>query len=179
MQTTGSSVHEQNSPVATLDFRDNTALIITSYLLRVVGVGVFGGFFYLVAHVIHPDAALTLKSLVTIAIDGIPAIVSIGMIVAVMVFVLWLHELIHVSVFFMHTGAPPRIGMRGSMIFASAEGYLNTRNAMIANALAPFAVISVLGLLLMFVLPVSPLAWVFIPMVANTAAAAGDFMVIS
>ena len=162
--------------ISTLDFRNNQRLVAISYGLRAIGVVLFVGLFYLVSSLIHANTALTIETLITIAIDGVPSIVSIGLIIFAVVFVLWLHELVHASVFYLHTGAPPRIGIRGPIIFASAEGYLNTRNAMIVNALAPFVVISAIGLLLMAVTPITALAWVFIPTVVNAAAAGGDFM---
>lgn len=169
---------ENQTPISTLDFHENQMLVIISYALRALGAVIFGGLFYAAANAIHPDAGLTFESLVSIAIDGVPDIVSIGLIVFAVVFVLWLHEVVHAGVFYAHTGAPPRIGIRGPIIFASAEGYLNTRNAMMVNALAPFVVISVLGLLLMAIAPVTAMAWVFIPTVANAAAAGGDFMTV-
>lgn len=176
--TTTSYPHENQKEISTLDFRDNNQLVILSYALRALGAVIFGGLFYTAANTIHTEAVLTFELLVNIAIAGVPDIVSIGLIVCAVIFVLGLHELVHASVFYVHIGAPPHIGIRGPIIFASAEGYLNARNAMIVNALAPFAVISVLGLLLMAVLPVSVLAWVFIPTVANAAAAGGDFMAV-
>ena len=171
--------HENQKQISTLDFRDNQMLVIISYALRALGAVIFGGLFYAAANAIHPDAGLTFESLVSIAIDGVPDIASIGLIVVAVIFVLWLHELVHASVFYPHIGAPPRIGIRGPIIFASAEGYLNTRNAMMVNALAPFVVISTLGLLLMAIAPITMLAWVFIPTVANAAAAGGDFMAVN
>lgn len=176
--TTMTYQHEQHTQISTLDFRDNQQLVIISYVLRALGAVIFAGLFYLAATAIHPNAGLTLEALVTITIDGVPDIVSIGLIIFAVIFVLWIHELVHASIFYAHVGAPLRIGIRGPIIFASAEGYLNTRNAMIVNALAPFVVISVLGLLLMAVIPVTALAWVFIPTVANAAAAGGDFMAV-
>jgi hypothetical protein len=47
---------------------------------------------------------------------------------------------------------------------------------MIANALAPFAVISLLGAVPIVLLPTAYLSWVFIPTVVNAAAAGGDFL---
>ncbi|MAU09837.1 MAG: hypothetical protein CL607_08460 [Anaerolineaceae bacterium] len=179
MNTTPShTIQHSDRPISTLDFRDNKQMMLFSYGLRAVGAIIFSAIFYLMVGQVHPDTGLTLESLITIRVDGLPDIVSIALIIVAVVFVLWLHELIHASVFMAHTGAPPNIGMRGPMIFASAEGYMNSRNAMIINALAPFVVISVVGLLLMAIVPVSTLAWVFIPTVANAAAAGGDFMAV-
>ncbi|MEL7432596.1 MAG: DUF3267 domain-containing protein [Chloroflexota bacterium] len=176
--TTISYPRDNHTQISTLDFRDNQKLVIISYALRVLGAVIFGGLFYAVADAIHPNAGLTFEVLVTIAIDGVPDIANIGLIVFAVVFVLWLHELVHASVFYAHVGAPPHIGIRGPIIFASAEGYLNTRNAMMVNALAPFVVISVLGMMLMAIVPVNALAWIFIPTVVNAAAAGGDFMAV-
>jgi hypothetical protein len=61
-------------------------------------------------------------------------------------------------------------------LFAPAPGYLNPRGAMIANALAPFAVISLVGAVLIVLLPTAHLSWIFIPTVVNAAAAGGDFL---
>lgn len=176
--TTNHYTPENQSQISTLDFRDNKQLVLMSYLLRAFGALIFGGLFFLAADTIHPDAGLTVESLVSIAIDGMPDIVSIVLVIFAVTSVLWLHELVHASVFYVHIGAPPHIGIRGPIIFAAAEGYLNTRTAMIVNALAPFVVISSLGLLMMALIPVGALAWIFIPTVANAAAAGGDFMAV-
>lgn len=164
--------------ISKLDFRDNNQLMLLSYGIRIVGAVLFSVLFFIIVQQIYPNRALTLESLITLKIENVPDIVSIFLIAFAVVGVLWLHELIHATVFLIHTGAPPRIGMNGPIIFASAIGYMNTRNAMILNALAPFIVISVLGVLLMFVVPTSMLAWIFIPTVTNAAAAGGDFMAV-
>jgi len=172
------SSNTQQQQISTLDFRDNQTLVIISYVLRAIGVLIFGALFYVAVSNIHPNANLTIESLVSIAIEGVPDIISIGLIIVAVIAVISLHELVHASVFYLHTGAPPKIGIRGVIVFASAEGYMNTRNAMMVNALAPFIVISLLSLLLMFVIPVSAMAWIFIPAVVNAAAAGGDFMAV-
>jgi len=172
------SKHQEHTEISKLDFRDNTQLMLSSYGLRLVGAVIFSLLLFFITQQIYPNQPLSLGSLISIKIEGIPDIVCIALITIVVMGVLWLHELIHATVFFIHTGASPRIGMNGPIIFASAIGYMNTRNAMVINALAPFVVISTLGVLLMFVVPTSVLAWVFIPTVANAAAAGGDFMAV-
>ncbi|MBX0329681.1 DUF3267 domain-containing protein [Oscillochloris sp. ZM17-4] len=173
------SPHKSGIRLSSLDFRNNTWLTILSYLLRLIGAVVFGGLFFQIVQRLRPDEALTLMALVSIGIDGVPAIASIILVVLDVIGVLVLHECIHAAVFAITSGAPPRIGIRGAMIFASAEGYLTSRNAMLVNAIAPFAVISALGLLLLPVVPSAALAWIFIPTVVNAAAAAGDAMAVA
>lgn len=170
------SKRQEYTEISKLDFRDNIQLMLLSYGLRIVGAVLFSILFFIIVQQNYPNRALALESLITIKLMNVPDIVSIVLIVIAIVGVLWLHELIHATVFFIRTGAPPRIGMNGPIIFASAIGYMNTRNAMMINALAPFIVISILGVLLMFVVPTSVLAWIFIPTVAN--AAGGDFMAV-
>ena len=174
MTTTNLTNHQKTTEISTLDFRDNTPLMLASYGLRLMGAVAFSIIFYLIVQQLYPAQTVSLEALITIKLEGIPDIASIALIIVAVVGVLWLHEMIHASVFSIHTGASPRIGMRGPIIFASAVGYLNTRNAMIVNALAPFIVISLLGVLLMSVVPFHLLAWIFIPTVANAAAAGGD-----
>ncbi|MGJ3240729.1 MAG: DUF3267 domain-containing protein [Anaerolineae bacterium] len=176
--TTIPNIDNKVIPVSTLDFRDNQQLVMLSYVLRIIGAIAFSALFFSLVTRYYPNEALSLQSLFTIKLADVPDIVSIGLIVLDVVFVLWLHELIHATTFFLHTGAPPRMGIRGAMIVASAQGLLNTRHAMMVNALAPFVIISVLGLVMMFVIPLSVLAWVFIPTVVNVAAAGDDFMAV-
>lgn len=162
-----------------LDFRNNIGLTALSYLLRLISAAIFGLLFFQIAQRLRPDEALSLTALLSIGIDGVPAIASIILVALDVIGVLVLHECIHAAVFAITSGAPPRIGIRGAMIFASAEGYLTSRNAMLVNAVAPFAGISALGLLLLPIVPPAALAWIFIPTVVNAAAAAGDVMAVA
>lgn len=126
----------------------------------------------------HPGRANLWQDLISIELPGLPAFVSILLILLAVIFVLTLHELIHASVFYLDQRVPPQIGIRGPVIFAAAPGFLSGRRVMVLNALAPFTVISLLGLLLITVLPPIALAWVFIPTVINAAASGGDFLLI-
>lgn len=173
------SPHKPGIELSRLDFRNNTRLTILSYLLRLISAVILGVLFFLIVQRLRPDETLTLTALISIGIDGVPAIASIILVVATVIGVLVLHECVHAAVFAITSGAPPRIGIRGAIIFASAEGYLSSRNAMLVNAIAPFAVISALGLLLLPIVPSAALAWIFIPTVVNAAVAAGDVMVVA
>lgn len=75
-----------------------------------------------------------------------------------------------------YTGALPRMGMRGAMIFASSQRFLNTPFAMIINALVSFVVISLPDMFLMLIITLSVVGLVFIPIVVNVDASGGDFM---
>jgi len=67
--------------------------------------------------------------------------------------------------------------MRKGVIFAAAPDHFVTKKVMYINAFAPFTLIS-LGLLFwLFFIDTTSIAWLYIPLVINAAASAGDFMI--
>jgi hypothetical protein len=167
--------HEQ---LDELNFGGDTGALVWSYALRSVGGVLFFFVFAQVARVVHPELPWIASAFVEIGIPGVPGWVSILLVVVDVIVVISFHELIHAAVFFFTEGAPPRIGVRGLIVYAEAPDYLSRRHAMIVNALAPFTVITALGVTLIAALPVTALPWVLIATVVNAAAAAGDFMTV-
>jgi hypothetical protein len=143
------------------------------------GVIVFAVIFALLAKWFHPDIVFQKEVFLNIALENTLRWFSIFLIIFDVLLVLYLHELIHASVFYFSVGAKPKIGIRGPIIYAAAPNFQNKRNMMIVNALAPFTIISILGLILMAVLPLSVLPWIFIPAVVNAASSGGDFMAVA
>lgn len=162
--------------IGTLDFRNNKSELLISYLLRLLGVVFFGYIFYLVANFLNNDTPF--RELVSIEILGVAPIFSIFLCVVDVAFVLFLHELIHALVYYVTNKQNPRFGMRGWVIYAAAPNQLITKRNIIINALAPFVVISFLGLSLLTLVPVQFASWIFLPTLVNAAAAGGDFMVV-
>ncbi|WP_462281259.1 DUF3267 domain-containing protein [Salinivirga cyanobacteriivorans] len=161
-----------------LDFRNNKKQLIISYFLRAIGVIVFGYIFLLITNFLANDSEVVLKELINIEIKSLPAILSIILIILDVVFVIFLHELIHASVVFLTHKQKPNIGIRGLIVYAAAPENVLTKAQFIIMALAPFVAISIIGSVLIFLLQQSFWPWVFIPTVANAAAAAGDFMAV-
>jgi len=89
--------------------------------------------------------------------------------------VLPLHELIH-GVAILGCGYRPRFGMILSkgVLYATADGALFTRRQYIVVALAPLALISLLGLLLIGVLPSGWWWTIALAVVINNGSAIGD-----
>lgn len=164
--------------VDALDFRNNKTQLILSYILRIIGVVVFGLLFMLWISLINADTPITLQTFLNIEIANLPAVVSILLIILDVIFVLYLHELIHAFVFYLTHRQKPKIGMRGFVIFAAAPSHLLNRNQLIINALSPFFAISVLGAFMLSLIPNNLTAWVLIPTIVNAAASGGDFMAV-
>lgn len=161
---------------SSLDFRHDKQALAFSYLFRVLGALVFGVLLISFIHWVHPYVPNTADTYFGIAITGVPTFISILLIVLNVAVVLSLHELIHATIYYLDQRVAPRIGWRGLSIFAAAPNALVSRNVMLVNALAPFTCISLLGLALIWLLPISFLPWVLIPTLVNAAASGGDFM---
>ena len=159
-----------------LDFRNNRRQLLSSYLIRLAGVFLFGFLFHYLLNTIRGE--FSMATLLNVEIERVGAVWSILLLMLDIVLVLYLHELVHAAVYYLSNGQKPRIGMRGLVIYAAAPDKLISRNVMLINAWAPFIVISLLGFLLMLIVPEQALAWVFIPTLVNAAAAGGDFMVV-
>ena len=159
-----------------LDFRNNKKQLRNSYLLRMSGLVLFGIMFFAIAQLHYNQ--LTVPKAFNLKIEGVHGFVSILLLIFDVVFVLYLHELVHASVFFATHKHKPQIGIKGFVIFAAAPNQILTKVQLITNALAPFTVISVVGIGLMLVIPIQHIAWIFIPTLVNAAAAGGDFMTV-
>ena len=159
-----------------LDFRNNKKQLINSYWLRLVGLLFFGILFFAITK--WQNNQITIQTLFNLEIEGLHGAFSILFLFFDIVFVLYFHELIHAAVFYITHGQKPQIGMKGFVIFAAAPEQILTKSQLIINALAPFLVISIIGITLMFVIPVQYLGWIFIPTLINAAAAGGDFMTV-
>lgn len=159
-----------------LDFRNNKKQLINSYLLRLLGLIIFGIVFFAIAS--RYNNQTTIQTLFNLEIEGLSGFVSILLLISDVIFVLYLHELIHASVFYITHKQKPKIGINGFVIFAAAPEQILTKQQLIINALAPFGVISIIGIILMFFIPAQYIAWIFIPTLVNAAAAGGDFMTV-
>ncbi|ELY78392.1 DUF3267 domain-containing protein [Natrinema pallidum] len=142
--------------------------------LVVSGVGFFG-FAYALGHVLAWLRGTSLEPIV-IAPSSPPTVVSwlavsIGLLVCVVV----PHELLH-GVFMARYGDTPRYGIGVSYFvlpyaYAETSGANYTRNQLLVALLAPFVVITAVGLAAMVVVP-TPL--LIVPLAANAAGSIGD-----
>ncbi|RZH68572.1 DUF3267 domain-containing protein [Natrinema altunense] len=157
-------------PLATFRLTRSVAL----QWLVVSAVGFFG-FAYALGHVLAWLRGTSLEPIV-IAPSSPPTVVSwlaisIGLLVCVVV----PHELLH-GVFMARYGDTPRYGIGVSYFvlpyaYAETSDANYTRNQLLVALLAPFVVITVVGLAAMVVVP-TPL--LIVPLAANAAGSIGD-----
>ncbi|WP_090617215.1 DUF3267 domain-containing protein [Natrinema salaciae] len=153
-------------------FRLTRAVALQWLVVSAVG---FFGFAYWLGHVLARIRGTSLEPIV-IAPSSPPSVigwlaVSLGLLVCVVV----PHELLH-GVFMARYGDRPNYGLGVSYLvlpyaYAETSGESYTRNQLLVALLAPFVVITAVGLAAMTVVP-SPL--LIVPMAANAAGSIGD-----
>ncbi len=89
-----------------------------------------------------------------------------------------LHELVHGVFFWLFTRSRPTFGFRGWYAFAAAPGWLLTRGQYLVVTLAPFVLLSILGIILLAIVPTGALAAILAGTVMNAAGAVGDLWVV-
>jgi hypothetical protein len=129
-------------------------------------------------------AALRQSSAIPLAfpeIRGLPGgqLVTILLLFVLLGIMLVLHEAIHGFFFWLFTRQRPRFGFRGVYAFAAAPDWYLPRWQYAIVGISPLVVISLLGLLL---IPVVPEVWlmpVLTFMIFNASGAAGDVIVVA
>jgi hypothetical protein len=89
------------------------------------------------------------------------------------------HEAIHGVFFWLYTHSRPRFGFRGAYAFAAAPDWFIPRNRYLWIGLSPLVVISLVGLVLLAVVPPSWFGFLLIILVFNASGAIGDIMVVA
>jgi hypothetical protein len=158
------------TPYFTLDLSKSKRLVL---LLNVLAIGLFIGFGYLflrIAIAVLPDGYTAVQD------DGLWS--SLGFSLLVYLLMLVLHELVHGLFFWFFTRERPRFGFKGAYAFATAPGWYFPRRHYLSVGLAPLVVLSLLGLL---ILPVLPEGWLLPWLVAtagNASGAIGDLLIV-
>jgi hypothetical protein len=153
--------------------RDKKLALITNIVGTVLLV-FFGWFFFSLLRLIRPDYVNALNLL----ISGLGDVLKvIGALLAITLVMVVLHEGLHGLVFWLITRHRPSFGFRGYYAFAAAPGWYIPRNPYLLVSLAPFVLISVIGLGLMAVVPDGFIPPLLLLVSMNGAGAVGDLMV--
>jgi hypothetical protein len=131
----------------------------------------FGGLFLAYFLLIRPD--IWTGMLATSNTDLLSLIVLIAVFAAMIV----VHELVHGVFFWIFTRSRPVFGLRGWYAFAAAPGWFLPRGQYLIITLAPFVTLSLLGMLLMAILPVMTAATALIMTAFNATSSVGDLWI--
>jgi hypothetical protein len=95
------------------------------------------------------------------------------------IFVLFIHEMVHGMFFWIFTKERPKFGLRGGYAYASAPDWYLPKYQYIVVGLSPFLVISILGMLFATFLATSLLPYLLVIVSFNAAGALGDMIVVA
>lgn len=162
--------------VGTLDLAKNKRALLLVSLLGLVLMCVFGVFFIYLISVIRPVAynggefakPFGLKSVLFETLS----------LLVMLVIMLILHEAIHGVFFWAFSRVRPKFAFKGLYAYAGLPGWYIPRGKYLITALAPFTLITLIGVFLLAVLPAT---W-FVPLlgvlVSNAAGSVGDLVVV-
>ena len=158
----------------TLDLSKNKRLALITNIAGIVLLVFFGWAFVNLLRFIRPDYSTTLTLLITDLGDVIRVIAVVLAVTVVMVVV---HEGLHGLVFWLITHRRPTFGFRGSYAFAAAPDWYIPRQPYLLVCLAPFVLITLIGLGLMAVAPEGFVPPLLLLISMNAAGAVGDLTV--
>ena len=157
--------------VYSLDLTKNKAVAWAMNGASVPLFFLFGGLFLAYFLLIRPD--IWTGMLATSNTDLLSLIVLIAVFAAMIV----VHELVHGVFFWIFTRSRPVFGLRGWYAFAAAPGWFLPRGQYLIITLAPFVTLSLLGMLLMAILPVMTAATALIMTAFNATSSVGDLWI--
>ena len=152
-----------------IDLKQNIKLAI---LLNLAAIPIFLGFGLLLLRYIaavRPDARLLWG-----ALGGLPdlLLLLVGLFVIVVI-----HEMVLGIFFWYFTHSRPNFAFKVLYAYASAPDWYIPRNQYVIIGLAPITLITLVGMLLILVLPIYAVAVTFILVSFNAAGAVGDLAV--
>jgi hypothetical protein len=88
-----------------------------------------------------------------------------------------LHELVHGIFFWLYSRSRPLFGLRGGYAFAAAPGWFFPRRQYLIVALAPLVLLTVVGMLLLLIVPAGALGAILFGVTVNISGAVGDMWI--
>lgn len=162
--------------VGTLDLARNKRALVLVSLLGLVLMCAFGVFFIYMLSVIRPIAYNGGEFARPFGLNSV-LFQTISLLV-MLVIMLILHEAIHGIFFWIFCRTRPKFAFKGLYAYAGLPGWYIPRGKYLITALAPFTLITLIGILLLAILPST---W-FVPLlgvlVSNAAGSVGDLVVV-
>jgi hypothetical protein len=160
----------------TLDVSKNQGLLLWLNLAGLVILVLSGWLFFQAIVWLRPKDALGEIHFVSVQ--------SLGQIIGLVLAILGLtavnliiHEGIHGIFFWVFTRSMPRFAFRGAYAYAAAPGWYIPRNEFLVTTLAPLVLISLAGLVVIYLIPPAGLLATWFVITMNASGAVGDMLV--
>jgi uncharacterized membrane protein YhdT len=158
--------------VYSLDLKRNKGVMWGMNLASLPLLFLFGWLFVAYVRLIRPGI---LAEGISFSFNPIYVVISLVGVFAVMIVV---HELFHGLFFWIFTRRRPKFGLRGWYAFASAPGWYFPPRQYLVVGLAPFVALSVIGMVLLAVLPAGAIVLTLFAVILNAASSVGDLWII-
>lgn len=158
----------------TLDLSKNLKLAIVLNLASLVLFVVFGVLFYWLLSLARPGLIFEGDFMTTGLFDSDSVFLQFLVVVLVYLGMIVLHEVVHGIFFWIYTSEQPVFGFRGVYAFAAAPTWYLAKGPYLVVGLAPLVLISLVGFIVMLIVPSG---WVFpilLFITLNAAGAVGD-----
>ncbi len=159
----------------TFDITQRKGLILWLNLLGGVGLFVFGALFVVLMLLVRPAAAV---GEITFSLTGATWWVPLLHVLLVTVAMIVLHEAVHGLAFRLLNGEWGTFAFKGAYAYAAAADWYMPRNRHLVAAVAPLVGLSLLGVLLMAIVPLGWLPDLLLFLVLNAAGAVGDLFMV-
>lgn len=159
----------------TVNITKSPWLFILLNLLGVVLLLAAGALFVQLGYALRPE---DMDAMLLDLASGGNLLPGLLMLLAVMLVMVVVHEAIHGFFFWRYTRARPAFGVGAGYAYAAAPGWYLPRNQYLLVGISPLLVITLLGALLLAVVPASLLLPVLALMVINASGAVGDLAVV-
>jgi hypothetical protein len=165
---------------ATLDLSKSKKAIVCAIASGIVLLIAVARLLVQFTRYLRPTAleGIRFSNILTITPDGKPSIVlPIVDGVVALVLMMLIHELVHGLFFWWFAGQRPTFGIKGLYVYAavSPEVYF-PRNQYLIVGIAPLVLLTLVGLLLMLIVPVVAVPILSLSIAFNAAGAAGDLV---
>ena len=151
------------------------------FFLSLASLGLFILFWLLfngLLRVIRPESNGVVSGFSITFSDPCAMIVSVLVLLFITIGMVFLHEGIHGLFFWLFTGDKPRFGFKVVYAFAGAPDWYITKLPYIWIGIAPVVVITILGLLILLIVPEGWILPILLFMTMNASGASGDIYTI-
>lgn len=162
---------ERYAEADTFDIKEKKGLILWLNVLGGVGIFVFGALFLLILRLVRPAAVM---GEATFSLTGTTVWIGLLHVLIVTAVMLVLHEAAHGLAFRLINGEWGTFAFKGVYAYAAAPDWYMLRNQHLIAALVPFLGLSLLGVLLMAVVPPGWLPDLLLFLILNASGAVGD-----
>ena len=176
------SLPSNYSKYTILEPSKNPKFLIGAVVTGIVLLLIFGWLFVLFANAIRPTAldGMRLRDLLVSTSTGTFLAVSPALLRdfgIALVAVLIVHELVHGLFYWLFSSRRPKFGFQGLLPYAAAPiGVYLPRKQFLTVGLAPLVVLTVVGLLLVVIVPIALVPFLLFFVVFNAAGAGGDLI---